>query len=567
MATPTRHEQGPYIVPDMGRTRIEVPGGASKSPEDHGVAAAPARRGVPSLRRASESPEDHGVATLREVAVVDNDATVRESGTHAGRGAVPPGSGSLPEELAGQLRLLRQIAGGGEATLFEVVETRSGEIRVLKLYHRHVTLRGEALRRIQTIDSSHVVGLTDFGRLTDGRWYEVQERIDTGNLTDYRWSEDFSVDDVADVVAQMAGAISAFHKAGLAHHDIKPENVLVRSASPLDLVLGDFGLSVVSDNSTYYATNRHATIAYQAPETMRQVGGGVRDYWALGLTIAMLSTGDAPYAGLNEHAILDQHYRRIPPPLIESMPKGRLKQLCRGLTRYDPKTRWSDSEVRRWLAGESPPLAPESPQQPSDPARAVRFNNERFSTPSALAHEIVGCWSLAAECIGVRSRREQFMDELILAFGTEPLARLTGRWAAEPPSRSSIDVAVVELVLALDNGAPATYGGRILTADSIAAAALGDSAADLRFIEDLRSRGILEAWSRHPENAELGAIDRRWREELRRADSIISDAAAGGAAAPLIQEWAGPLLAVCARRELLDDWKRQKDRPRHGRER
>lgn len=494
-------------------------------------------------------------ATVREIVAPDSTVTVLESGSSA-HGPAPAGSALLPDELAGAYSLLRQLAGGGEAVLFEVAEVATHQTRVLKLYHRHIGLSGEALRRIQAIDSSHVVRLTDFGQLTDGRWYEVQERVAAGNLISYRASDRFTTGDIPSIVAQLAGAISAFHRAGLAHHDIKPENLLVRDTSPLDLVLGDFGLAVVSNNSTYYATNRNATIAYQAPETMRQVGGEARDYWALGLTIAMLATGEAPYAGLNEHAILDLHYKQLPPAIVESMEPGRLKQLCRGLTRYDPKSRWSEGEVRDWLAGEDPPVASERPR-PEAAARAVTFNNKRFSGPRGLAGEIVECWALAAECVGVKSRREPFMDELILAFGTEPLARLSERWSAEPPSRNCIDAAVVELVLALDDSTPATYGGRPLTADSLAAAALGNTDADTRFVEDLRSRAVLEAWAGCPDNAELGTINERWQEELRRAESIIENVAAAGAQAPPIETWAGPLLAVCARGELLDEWKRQ----------
>ena len=516
----------------------------------------PARREEPPNGDDTDLNGVSDVATIREDGPPVSVATVLEPSTYAHEPA-SPNSALLPAELEGDYRLLRQLDGGGEAVLFEVCETATSETRVLKLYHRHVSLRGEVLRRIQAIDSSHVVRLTDFGQLTDGRWYEAQERIPAGSLVDFRSNGDFIVDDIGGVVAQLVGAISAFHAAGLAHHDIKPENVLVRNPSPLDLVLGDFGLSVVSNNSTYYATNRNATIAYQAPETMRQVGGEARDYWALGLTIAMLATGDVPYAGLNEHAILDEHYKQTPPRIIESLPSERLKQLCRGLTRYDPKARWSEREVRKWLEGDDPPVAPERPRsRPGTPA--VRFNNKRFLGPAGLAREIVECWSLAAECIGVKNRRDRFMDELILAFGTEPLARLSERWSTEPPSRSCVDAAVVELVLALDDDTPATYGGRALTADSIAAAALGDSAAEGQFVQDLRGRNVLEAWSRCPGNAELSAIDRRWREELRRADEIIADVVAESVDAPPSAAWTGPLLAVCARGELLEDWKQQR---------
>ena len=539
---------------DTTRHEDEVPPGAPTHREDGTQPSAP------TLREAQVPP---GAPTLREAQIPPGAPTQRESPSSPESVSVRTGLGPLPDELAGSYRLVRQLAsGGGEATLFEVAETNTDEIRVLKIYHRYVVLRGEALLRIQSIDPAHVVHLVDHGQLEDGRWYEVQERINAGNLVDYRSSASPADSGLADVVAELAAAIAAFHRAGLAHHDIKPENVLVRSVSPLDLVLGDFGLSVVSDNSTYYATNRHATIAYQAPETMRQVGGGARDYWAVGLTIAMLATGETPYAGLNEHAILDQHYNQIPPPVVESMPEGRLKQLCRGLTRYDPKTRWSEQEVQSWLGGGTPAVVPDKPRRPADSTRVVHFNNKRFTIPSALAREILECWSLAAETIGVKARREQFMDELILAFGTESLARLTRRWSNEPPRRDSIDMSVVELLLTLDPEVPAIYRSRPLDADTVAAAALGDSEDDARFVRDLLDRGLLAAWSHGAGRSELGDIGRRWQEELGRASGIISNASASGAAAPPLEAWTAPLLAVCARRELLDDWERQRSSSR-----
>ena len=548
---------------DTTRHEDDIPPSAPTPPEDDippTIREAQTPTAAPTIR---EARTPAAAPTMREAQTPTAAPTMHEAPSSLAPASLGAGSGPLPDQLADSYRLVRQLAsGGGEATLFEVAEVATDEVRVLKIYHRHVALRGEALLRIQSIDPAHVVHLVDHGQLEDGRWYEVQERIDAGNLVDYRSSAAPTESGLAEVVAELADAVAAFHRAGLAHHDIKPENVLVRSISPLDLVLGDFGLSVVSDNSTYYATNRHATIAYQAPETMRHVGGGARDYWAVGLTVAMLATGETPYAGLNEHAILDQHYNKIPPAVVESMPEGRLKQLCRGLTRYDPKSRWSEPEVRSWLRGNDPAVVPDEPRRPDDAAPVVHFNSKRFAVPSALAREILECWALAAETVGVKARRDKFMDELILAFGTESLARLARRWRNEPPRRDSVDASIVELLLTLDPEVPAIYRSRPLDADTVAAAALGDSEDDARFVRDLRDRGLLTAWSHGAGRSQLGDIDRRWQEELERASGIVARASTSGAAAPPVEVWAAPLLAVCARRELLDDWERQRSASR-----
>ena len=514
----------------------------------------------------------------------------RREGVAGGGAAWRGGASLLPGDLAGEYRFVRQLAAvGGEAVLLEV-ESRAGDRRIVKLYHEGVRLRLETLRRVQSVDRAHVVELVDFGQLVDGRWYEVQERIDGGNLVEFRRSLRAAPAEgvLKEILAEISEAIAALHGVGLAHHDIKPENILLRSDSPLNLVLSDFGLTVVADSRTYYATNRHATINYQAPETMRQIGGEPRDYWALGLTMAMLATGDVPYAGLSDHAILDQHHKRIPPPLVESLPDGRLKELCRGLTRYDPQERWSIDELRSWLRGNNPELAPESQR----PASGLEFNRRVFSQPSELAAELLANQSLAAATIGIASRRQQFMDQLILVFGTEALGELDGHWHAEPPRRDNVDVALVELIVALDPDHDAHYGDRPLTPDTIAAAALGDSEDDHILVDILRRQQILQAWARSPKHAALGEIDQRWRTALSRAEEIISQVqpaddtavapprtwaphlvdwaphplgraeeiisqvqpADDTAVAPPLDDWVPHLLAVCASPELRDEW-------------
>ena len=467
----------------------------------------------------------------------------------------------MPGELGDRYQVVRQSTQvGAEGTLFDVVEVNTGAARVLKLYHGHVSLRAEALRRIQAVEATHVVELIEFGQLADGRWYEVQERIDGGDLVAYRsrMGGSLAPDQLWDVVSELSNAIAAFHEAGLAHHDIKPENVLVRTFDPLDLVLSDFGLAVVAGNRTYYATNRNATIAYQAPETMRQVGGEPRDYWALGLTIAMLATGDAPYAGINDHGILDQHHNRVPPPIVESMPSGRVRQLCRGLTRYNPEARWSSHEVRGWLNGADPDVALEGTSELAVASRVVRFNQGMYSDGSELADEMVRCWSLTAQTIGAASRRAPFMDELILVMGSESLARLADRWAGTPPERDQIDAAVVELVQTLDPSQEAQFRGRRLSRDLVAAAAVSGSDADRGYVVELHDRNILAAWGSSPRYHDLGDIADRWRAAMQRAEEINELVSLSGANPLDTGDWAVPLLAVSARTELIDDWKQQR---------
>ena len=251
--------------------------------------------------------------TIREAPPGAGAPTVRENSERGAPTNIGPSSilTQLPSELAEAYVLVNQRSHiSSEATLFEVTEGSSGTSRILKVYHSHVDLKSEALQRVRELEYPGVARLVNFGQLSDGRWWEVQELIEGGTLPEYRdrLGGHLEGETLQSAVKELAEALSVIHGAGIAHHDIKPDNFMVRSERPMRLALIDFGLSVVADSRTYYLTNRNATIIYQAPETMTKRGGEARDWWSLGLTIAYLATGSHPYEGMNEHAVLKGAY-------------------------------------------------------------------------------------------------------------------------------------------------------------------------------------------------------------------------------------------------------------------
>jgi serine/threonine-protein kinase PknK len=86
----------------------------------------------------------------------------------------------------------------------------------------------------------------------------------------------------------IANTLSDLHAAGIAHGDIKPDNVMVvQKNGGVRAVLLDMGLSAAADS----AVPRGGTFRYLAPEalsTAAEGDGRTRDLWALGLLLAEL---------------------------------------------------------------------------------------------------------------------------------------------------------------------------------------------------------------------------------------------------------------------------------------
>lgn len=107
------------------------------------------------------------------------------------------------------------------------------------------------------------------------------------------------------IARDLAVTLSDLHAAGIAHGDIKPDNVMiVQQNGSLRAVLLDLGLSAEADS----AVPRGGTRRYLAPEVLSTTvdgDGRSRDLWALGLLLAELvdkRCSDMPAEALIKHA-------------------------------------------------------------------------------------------------------------------------------------------------------------------------------------------------------------------------------------------------------------------------
>jgi serine/threonine protein kinase len=97
-------------------------------------------------------------------------------------------------------------------------------------------------------------------------------------------------------VHQAALGLSAAHKQGLVHRDVKPDNMLL--ASDGTLKISDFGIAHVADLGLTQAGDILGTPYYMAPEqTLAETPLPQTDLWALGVVLYYCLTGRRPFEG------------------------------------------------------------------------------------------------------------------------------------------------------------------------------------------------------------------------------------------------------------------------------
>jgi serine/threonine-protein kinase len=105
----------------------------------------------------------------------------------------------------------------------------------------------------------------------------VEELIE-GTTLRVRMSSAIETPQALDLIARIAFALSAIHSAGVVHCDLKPENLILSSATRPVIV--DFGVALLDPNGR----TRRGSPEYMAPEQKRGARSDARtDLYALGI--------------------------------------------------------------------------------------------------------------------------------------------------------------------------------------------------------------------------------------------------------------------------------------------
>ena len=441
------------------------------------------RQGVPPTRREVAIP-----ATRRE-----QDGGVLE--TKAEEGAVtsvPTGKQReephrrvltvLPSALENRYRIVEELKGGGQARIV-LVEDGASMRFIVKIYDDEAfASRTEVLERVSRAESKHVVQLIEHGT-SDGRSFEVLEYCRLGTLGDLMAREGRPLPPrrVREILRELAYALVHIHSFGVDHKDLNPNNVLVRSDRPLNLVLSDFGIATSSEASVRASTFRGATYAYAPPEAFAQVqevqedGKAKRrvvvyatkwDYWSLGMLLVWALCGRDPFQSCDNMTIVSRLATQNVDDLAAGVADPYWRKLCRGLLRRDPQKRWGKAEVDKWLV--NPKDRSLVVGEDSLPARTgFRFLGADYRTKEQLAAAFAANWTDAERIWKTRKPEldRWLRDEMGLREAAERLEVI------DKAKDLNLDRQLFEAIHALDSSAPLSFRGIALTEEKLKALA------------------------------------------------------------------------------------------------
>ncbi len=311
------------------------------------------------------------------------------------------------EIIDGRYQLLRQVATGGMASIYEGFDTRLDRKVAVKIMHPHLAQDEQFVERFireakaAALSHPNIVAVQDQGWNQSGTpaVFIVMEMVEGHTLREYLNEQGrLTYKDGIRFLMPVTSALAAAHKRGIVHRDIKPENILVSKEGRIKIA--DFGLAkgpLLGTTMTAESSVILGSVSYLSPEQVqRGIADSRSDVYAVGITAFEIFTGKKPFEGAEPIQIAYMHVNERVPRISSLFPDipTELDDLIYSATAGDPDERPRDaaefhsllSQINARLNPKENQLSleldiPIKPMRPEKKQKSLRMSERKKNIP------------------------------------------------------------------------------------------------------------------------------------------------------------------------------------------
>ena len=210
-------------------------------------------------------------------------------------------------------KIMKKLGEGGMGVVYLAEDTKLKRQVAIKFLPRHISVNEEERKRFE-IEAQASASLNHPNIATiysieeyDNQMFIVMEYIEGRSLEDIvklHHNASLPLDDIVNYAIQIAEGLKTAHNKGVIHRDIKSSNILVTNDGNVKIM--DFGLAKLTGQEKITKANTAVgTVAYMSPEQAQGKEVTYKtDIWSLGVVLYEMLTGQLPFKGDYEQAIL-----------------------------------------------------------------------------------------------------------------------------------------------------------------------------------------------------------------------------------------------------------------------
>jgi len=214
--------------------------------------------------------------------------------------------------VVSRYRIVERLGQGGMGVVYKARDTRLERFAALKFLTAGLcdseTIRQrfvQEARAASALDHPNICTIYGIEDTDDGQIFIAMAYYEGENLSQHLLRGQMSVKEAVDVTIQAGLALAKAHEHGIVHRDVKPGNLMLTRDGTVKLL--DFGLALLGESvRTTQPGIAVGTPVYMSPEQFRgDHCDGRTDVWSLGAMLYEMLTGELPFPGTNNHAVMN----------------------------------------------------------------------------------------------------------------------------------------------------------------------------------------------------------------------------------------------------------------------